>query len=743
VSFQARLSELNPPQRQAVTTTEGPLLVLAGAGSGKTRVITYRVAYLLSRGVPPDAILAVSFTNKAADEMRERIERLVPPRLCRALTMCTFHALGLQILKAEHRALGYAAGFTIYDTADQLGVLREILRHAHIEDRRLDLKAVLFRISRLKNAGVSPEQFLEQIKGARHINEYDGFAAELYPRYQERMRAFHAFDFDDLLVETLRLLRDHPEVRARWQARFRYLMIDEYQDTNRVQLDLLRILCEPHRNLAVVGDDDQSIYGWRGAEASNILEFHTQFPGAQVVKLEENYRSTGAILKAANAVIRKNSKRHDKTLWTSKGDGDRIQLVVCPDAESEARFVAEEIDLLRARKRYDLSDIAVLYRSNVQARLIEEELRGARIDYRLIGGQAFFDRKEIKDAIAYLKLITHPRDEISLRRVINYPARGIGPGTLERLSALQKVQSGAAPQGQGPKQGVLKGTGKRARTSAGPGAQKTGHADSGEAPSLLSVIQSLARDEVEDDGGIGPKLRTSLGEFSDLIARNAGKVLREGGLREGVKAYLTEVGIFDDIVRAGPTPLQAQRRLRNLESFLESLGRFEERGTGDLAAYLHRLTLSTGDDDADDELTGNVVTLSTLHGAKGLEFKVVFFVGLEEELLPHKRTLYPSETDLSEVAGPTDISEERRLCYVGITRARERLYLSRAEVRGSRMTELARTPSRFLADIPGDLLEERTLDGGGKGQGGGMGPEEEAEFARQQLENLLKMTGSP
>ena len=316
-----RLSDLNPPQREAVTTIHGPLLVLAGAGSGKTRVITYRIAHLLEQGIRPENILAVSFTNKAAEEMRERVERLCPPKEARLLTLSTFHSLGLLILKAERAALGLSSGFTIYDTSDQLGVIREILRDAHVADRRLEIKAILSRISRCKNAMLTPQLFLEQLRKARFVSEYDGFTAEVYPRYVDRMRALHAFDFDDLLVETLRLLTENDKVRARWQSRFRYLMIDEYQDTNRCQLDFLRLLCEQHGNLAVVGDDDQSIYGWRGAEARNILEFAQQFPGAKVIKLEENYRSTPPILRAANAVIEKNKTRHGKTLWTSREGG--------------------------------------------------------------------------------------------------------------------------------------------------------------------------------------------------------------------------------------------------------------------------------------------------------------------------------------------------------------------------------------------------------------------------------------
>jgi len=379
-----RLADLNPPQQKAVITTEGPLLVLAGAGSGKTRVITYRIAHLLEKGVRPESILAVSFTNKAADEMRERVDRLCVGGVARGVMLSTFHALGLLILKQEQAALGMPTGFSVYDTSDQLGVIREILRHAHLDGKKLDVKLIQSRISRAKNAGLTATDFITQVRRARFVSEYDGFTAEVYPRYVEKMRALHALDFDDLLVETLRLLSEDERVQKRWQSRFRYLMIDEYQDTNHCQLSLLRILCQQHRNLAVVGDDDQSIYAWRGADSRNILQFEKQFPGAQVIKLEENYRSTGGILKAANAVIAKNSARHAKTLWTQRDDGEPIQLVIAPDEDAEAEFVASEIDSLVISGKFDLRDIAILFRTSRQLEPIEQALRQARIDYHVI-----------------------------------------------------------------------------------------------------------------------------------------------------------------------------------------------------------------------------------------------------------------------------------------------------------------------------------------------------------------------
>lgn len=681
------LDELNGPQRQAVTTLVGPLLVLAGAGSGKTRVITYRVAYLLQQGVAPEQILAVSFTNKAADEMRERVTRLVGERQARRLTLCTFHALGLQLLKAERVALGYPTGFTVYDAADQLGTVRECLRAVQMDDRRFDAKAILFRISRAKNAFVTPEEFASDVKdgsvrkrAADQRDDYDVITAAIYPRYQQALRNFHAVDFDDLIVETVRLLDRDAGVRERWGRRFRYVMVDEYQDTNRSQLLLVRHLVAEHGNLCVVGDDDQSIYAWRGAEAGNILDFEQHFPGARKVTLDENYRSTPTILEAANAVIRNNGRRHEKRLHTGRVDRDKIQLVVCDDPDEEARFVAEEIELLRAQKSYRPGDCAILYRSNVQARPFEEALREQRIDYRMIGGQAFFERKEVKDAIAYLKAAIHPKDEIALRRIVNYPARGIGEATLERCAAYA-------------------------------------------ASHKCTLLDALRAVDFVD--GVKPQAREAVRGFVVLLDEHRPGLLDGRDVVGAARALIDGAGIKDDLAAAGPTLQAAQRRIDNVEGFFRALNNWAERARAAtvgsaassraLSDYLHRLTLASSEEDDGDEGDAAKVTLVTLHGAKGLEFKVVFFVGLEEELLPHRRTLQPSASDVA--AGPdggADISEERRLVYVGITRARERLYLSRCKTRGFRGEGRSgpgkpRTPSRFLDEVPPELCELRDV----------------------------------
>jgi DNA helicase-2/ATP-dependent DNA helicase PcrA len=697
------LHELNPPQREAVVTTDGPLLVLAGAGSGKTRVITYRVAHLLDLGVPADRILAVSFTNKAADEMEERVGRLVGAR-GRRLTLSTFHALGLQILKAEREALGFTQGFTIYDSSDQLGIIRELLRQIHIEDRRFDAKAILFRISLAKNAFLTPQAYAEQVHEAMRDDEYDLITAELYPRYEAALANFHALDFDDLITRTVRLLDEDEGVRKRWAERYRWVMVDEYQDTNRAQEKLMEHLARPSGNLCVVGDDDQSIYGWRGAEAEHILAFEHRWPGAKIVRLEQNYRSTPQILDAANGVIRNNKKRHSKTLWTARAPGDKLRMIVADDSEAEAKFVAEEIEILRATRGYALSDCAVLYRSNVQARPMEEALRNQRIEYEVIGGQSFFERKEVKDAIAYVKLTLHPRDEIALRRIINYPARGIGAATVDKLAAWAKARG-------------------------------VGLSDACSAVAKKEGLGELGGEDPAPE--LDTRQRNAVSAFGDLIER--GRVaIHTGVIRDAVKTLLEEAGIFDDIRSAAPSQVAAQKRLEHLDGFLQALERFPSGALDELRAYLHRLTLRTNDDDADDG-PRDKVTLVTLHGSKGLEYPVVFLVGMEEELLPHRRTLYPQGPDVTQASAAgldIDLSEERRLMYVGITRAREVLYLTRSRVRGQRGGSRDRTPSRFLDEISAELYETREAGGPA------VAVDDEEAFARASLEKLRKMMES-
>jgi superfamily I DNA/RNA helicase len=651
------LDRLNPPQREAVTHGGGPLLVLAGAGSGKTRVITHRIAHLLGQGYPPGAIAAVTFTNKAAEEMRERVGHLVRSRkLTSALTIGTFHALGLSMLKQERKALGFPRGFAVYDQSDQLGVIREILRRLDRgSDRRFDIKAILTRISLAKNGFVAPDAY--EIRAG---DEYDEIAAAIYPRYQAELRGFAAVDFDDLICEPVRLLDTDAGVRERWRSRFRFVMVDEYQDTNRAQLLLVRHLVADHGNLMVVGDDDQSIYSWRGADPTNILRFTQMFDGARVVKLEQNYRSTTTILSAANAVIEHNSARHGKTLWSERGTGEPIIHAVAASVEIEARWLAQELRRLHeAGRRW--SDLAVMYRSNIQAKGLEEELRQAGVPYVMYGGQQFFERKEVKDVIAYLRLALNNKDELALRRIVNYPARGIGAATMERLAA-------------------------RALAEHAP----------------LWTVLAAAR----DDDDLRPNVRRAIDEFIGVMARLAEAL--DDGVVHATRQLVDEIGLYDDLRGAAPSLAAAQRRIDNVEGLIGTLARGQERrpGRDALGDLLRHLTLQNHDQEED---SGDKVVLTTLHGAKGLEFPVVFMVGLEEELLPHVRTLQPQVTDVIDADHATDVSEERRLCYVGITRAQELLYLTRAVQRVSRGRAAPRTPSRFLLEIPDELLEVRDL----------------------------------
>ena len=661
------LAKLNPPQRAAVVHGGGPLLVLAGAGSGKTRVITYRIAHLLAQGIPPEAIAAVTFTNKAAEEMRERVAHLLrDKKTAQALTIGTFHALGLWMLKQERKALGFPRGFAIYDQADQLGVVREVIRHLDRgDDRRYDVKAILTRISLAKNGFVTPEAY--QVHDG---DPYDEVTAAVYPAYQQQLRAFAAVDFDDLICEPVRLLDTDEGVRDRWRSRFRFVMVDEYQDTNRAQLLLVKHLVAEHGNLCVVGDDDQSIYSWRGADPTNILRFEQMFDGATVVKLEQNYRSRKTILAAANAVIGNNKQRHGKTLWSELGAGEPLVHAVAPDVDVEAQWVAREIARLRAEDGRRWQDIAVMYRSNIQAKLLEEELRQADVPYVMYGGQQFFERKEVKDVIAYLRLALNTRDELALRRIVNYPARGIGATTMERLAA---------------------------RSTAG-------HAPLWDVVRAVAAGSGTPNDDPEIRGGT----RTAVADFVDVIARLQAR-LEQGNVVEATRALIEEIKLYDDLRHASPSMSAAQRRIDNVEGLLGTLGRGQERrpGRDALSDLLRHLSLQS--DSEDDDRGGDKVVLTTLHGAKGLEFPVVFMVGLEEELLPHARSLQPQVTDVADPDHVSDISEERRLCYVGITRAQEKLYLTRACQRVTRGRSVVRTPSRFLLEIPDELLEVRDL----------------------------------
>jgi DNA helicase-2/ATP-dependent DNA helicase PcrA len=632
------LSTLNPPQREAVTTTEGPLLVLAGAGSGKTRVIAHRVAWLLAQGVEPDRILAVTFTNKAAGEMRERVADLAGPPGTDVF-VSTFHAFGLWLLGEEHRAAGLPRRFAIADAGDQAALVKRCMRAFSVDDRRFDAQRVLSLVSRAKNAGkkrIVP-------RGEGQGDDYDLVAAEVYPRYQAALRAQRAVDFDDLIALPVELLGKDAALREKYQARFRYLLVDEYQDTNHAQLELLKLLAGSPRNVCAVGDDDQAIYGWRGAEVKNILRFEKHFPGAREVRLEQNYRSTGRILACANAVIARNPRRREKRLWTDAGDGEPVRVVALPTEEEEAAFVAGEIARLRGEGR-PWGHFAVLYRLNAQSRAIEEALREAQMPHAVHGGPAFFDRAEVRDLLAYLKVCVAPEDDVSLSRIVNVPARGIGDASLERVHAWA-VDAG------------------------------------------LPLYEAMARAREVPDLPRGAADR--MAEFVALVERYRARLAAGGELAGGARALVEEVDLYSH-ARSSVRSIEAGgRKVEAIDGVLRSLEGYAQRtARPSLARWLQRLALDSRAEE--DPSPDGGITLMTLHAAKGLEFPVVFLVGMEEDLLP-----------CAGIQGEArDLDEERRLAYVGITRARERLTLTRASTRTKRGKLLPRTPSRFLEDLP-------------------------------------------
>jgi superfamily I DNA/RNA helicase len=659
---------LNRAQTEAVEHGEGPLLVLAGAGSGKTRVITNRIARLVERGVPARAIVALTFTNKAAGEMRERVAHSLRDgggkgADARALTVSTFHSFGLNVLGREREAVG--GRFTIFDQGDQTALVKQLLRDAGA-DRSYDAAAVLTRISNAKNAFESAEEMR-----VREGDAYDEITKVVYPRYQSALRQYKAFDFDDLVCEVARLWRDRDDVRARWQNEFLYVLVDEYQDTNRAQLEMLRLLCGTRRNVCAVGDDDQAIYGWRGADVKNILDFDRHFENARVIKLEQNYRSYQPILAVANAVIAKRTDaKWRKELFTERAGGKTVRVAVAPTPEVEAQWVGREVRRLLRDEHKRPREIAVLYRSNGQSRLIEESLREQGVAHRVVGGAQFFERKEVKDILAYLKLALNPADEISLRRVVNYPARGIGETTLDRLV------SHAYAQGWTLWQAV-------------------------ERVDALDDIPAAARE------GCRALERVIEEARKDLFGakKPPSEVARSIADKVAMKAAI-DVG--------APSPDVAVKRWNNLEGVLGTLTRREAKAgpTGSLEGLASFLQMLTMDIEVETEDAADVVTLSTLHGSKGLEFEAVFLIGCEEGYLPHQRTLEARATDVipsSEGDHAADIEEERRLFYVGVTRAKELLTLSRARNRVLRGKPVPRTPSRFLLDVPPALLEEAVI----------------------------------
>jgi DNA helicase-2/ATP-dependent DNA helicase PcrA len=627
------LAGLNPPQRKAVQHGEGPLLILAGAGSGKTRTLTHRVAWLIRElRVPPWAILAVTFTNKAAAEMKERLTRLLGDE--ELPWVSTFHAACVRILRREIAVLGFTSDFTIYDDQDQQRLLKEVLRELEISEKVLKPRAAAVAIDNAKNKGLFPEE-------VERGDYYGELTARVYERYQERLKQANALDFGDLLLYAVHLFETEEAVLEKYRRRFQYILVDEFQDTNQIQYKLIHLLAAAHRNLCVVGDDDQSIYRWRGAEIGNILGFDRDYPGCTVIRLEQNYRSTATILKAAGEVVARNVGRQGKTLWTENPPGEKITLEALPDDLEESRFVAAEIARLRDQGRH-LRDLAVFYRTNAQSRSLEEALVRERLPYVMVGGIKFFARMEIKDVLAYLRVLINPADSLSARRIVNVPARGIGRTTVDRIAAFEEEAGGFLPACRlALERGLLKGA------AANKVAAFVTLMDSFQARLLRLPYPQLTAELIEETG-YGPMLREERTE-------------------------------------------EARERLQNLEELLK--GMEEHRGTeGTLQEYLEQVALVTDLDSYDTRL--DRVTLMTLHAAKGLEFPVVFMTGMEEGIFPHSRASGEGE----------EVEEERRLCYVGMTRAMEKLYLTHARRRRIFGDFQFNPPSRFLAEIPPDLL---------------------------------------
>jgi DNA helicase-2/ATP-dependent DNA helicase PcrA len=640
------LTQLNPDQRDAAEHVSGPLLIVAGAGSGKTRVLTHRVAHLIATGVHPMNILAITFTNKAAEEMRSRVRTLVG-EVADKMWVSTFHSACVRILRATADRLGYPKSFTIYDSADSQRLVSQIIRDMNLDPKRFPAKGAQARISLWKNELVNPAGAAESAFGP-----FETKYAEIYNEYQHRLMKSGAMDFDDLLVNVVRLFREHSDVLSAYQDRFKHVLVDEYQDTNLAQNEIVLLLGRDHHNVCVVGDTDQSIYAFRGADYRNILQFERAFPDVYTVVLAQNYRSTQVILDAANAVISNNVERKPKELWTQVGSGDKIVRYYAEDEDEEARFVVSELKRLHRHEAINWREMALFYRTNALSRILEEFLIDGDIPYRVIGGTKFYDRKEVKDAIAYLRCVMNPADEVSIRRVVNTPRRGVGDTSLDKLATL------AAQQGIGLSVAL-----RRASSAGVGGAALRGINE------FVTLIDSL---EADRDHGPAHLLR-------ELLERSG---------------YLTELRNEDTH--------EAQGRIENLEELIGAAEEFPD--TND---FLEKVSLVS---DTDDIAGDDKVMMMTLHSAKGLEFPTVFIIGLEEGIFPHSRTLLDG----------TQLEEERRLAYVGITRAEQRLYLSHAWSRSLHGSRQYNPPSRFLDEIPGELFERKgSVDTGadeGRGQ---------------------------
>ncbi|HBF2237045.1 TPA: DUF3553 domain-containing protein [Clostridioides difficile] len=651
------LDTLNPAQREAVEKTEGPVLILAGAGSGKTKVLTTRIAYLIEdKGVQAPNILAITFTNKAANEMRERVEQNIGPET-KDMWISTFHSCCVRILRKDINKIGYNRSFVIYDSADQVTLVKDCLKELNLSDKVFEPKAVISAISGAKDKLYTPKQF-------KDINMADNRMvkiADIYALYQDRLKRNSALDFDDLILKTVELFKANDEVLAYYRSRFRYIMVDEYQDTSKAQYELIKLLAREHQNICVVGDDDQSIYGWRGADIRNILEFEKDYDNVHVVKLEQNYRSTQVILDAANKVISNNIERKRKKLWSEKKEGELIKIQLTGSEIEEADFIADSIAQIARKENRPYKDFAVLYRANAQARPVEDALNRSQIPYNIYGGTKFYERKEIKDLLAYLRVIQNPQDDISIKRIINVPRRGIGLRTIEKIEDRANLKQ----------------------------------------ESIYSVLI-----DIETNSGISTKARASISGFVDIIGtlRTIKEVYPVSKLIEKV---LDTTGYMDELVEirnknekdlTGKGE-EAQDRIDNLREFISIALEFESSNDDtyenkDLETFLTSIALTS---ESNDEEDNDRVSLMTIHTSKGLEFPVVFLTGMEEGLFPISRAI-KSMSD-------SQIEEERRLCYVGITRAKEELYMSLTEKRTLYGKTNVAIASRFMEELPEECIE--------------------------------------
>ncbi|WEK56403.1 MAG: DNA helicase PcrA [Candidatus Cohnella colombiensis] len=660
LDIEAAIQKLNPMQREAAITTDGPLLIMAGAGSGKTRVLTHRIGYLISKRIAaPWSILAITFTNKAAREMQDRVAKLVGPS-GKDIWVSTFHSMCVRILRKDIERIGYSRNFSILDSGDQLSVIKNVMKENNIDIKKIEPKAVQATISGAKNELVTPDQY-ESTQG----DYFQKIVAKVYTQYQRRLRSNNALDFDDLIMLTIQLFKEVPEVLDFYQNKFRYLHVDEYQDTNRAQYMLCKMLASKHHNICVVGDSDQSIYRWRGADITNILNFEKDYPESKSILLEQNYRSTSNILDAANAVIKNNHGRKAKNLWTDQSGGDKITVYQGGTEHEEGYYIAGEIRKNRqSAKRFD--DHAILYRTNAQSRVMEEILIKSEIPYQIVGGVKFYDRKEIKDILAYLRLISNPDDDISLNRIINVPKRSLGDTTMAKVQAEANERE-------------------------------------------VSIFRLLN----EGDGLIGDGLyhldiqtraKVALSDFRDLM-RDLTAMVEYLSVTELTEKMLELTNYRDELIRENS--LESQSRLENIEEFLSVTQEFEKRNEDkSLVAFLTDLALIADIDsmnkDEEDDGSGDAVVLMTMHSAKGLEFPVVFIIGMEEGVFPGNRAFLDND----------EMEEERRLAYVGITRAEKRLFLTCARTRTLYGRTNSNPPSRFLEEIPSSLKEAVETVGG-------------------------------